>query len=156
MCNVIRNWDKSLSLLVEHRSSACKDKAYSWYCDHLSPLSGIDSRAWQISKINRINKFNGINNGLINRCKLGLRLVPINKGLILINNRSVINTYWCVIIRINWRPNLHWLINLINTINLINLPSPVSDTIMLLKFQEADTDIFFIFLSAKVCWTVLW
>ncbi len=52
-------------------------------------------RTWQINKINRIN------NRLINRCKLGLRLIrinnrsiwinngliPINNGLIWINNR---------------------------------------------------------------------
>ena len=51
------------------------------------------SRAWQINGINRINNTNRINNGLINRCKLGpglirinSRLIPINSGLIGINN----------------------------------------------------------------------
>ncbi len=32
-------------------------------------------RAWRINKINRINQTNKINNGLINRCKLGHGLI---------------------------------------------------------------------------------
>ncbi len=42
--------------------------------------TGSTNRAWQINKINRIN------NGLINRCKVGLGLIWINNGLIWINN----------------------------------------------------------------------
>ena len=53
-------------------------------------------RAWQINRINKINSINRINNRLMNPCKLGLglipinnRLIPINDGLIPINDRLI-------------------------------------------------------------------
>ena len=42
-------------------------------------------RAWQINGINWINDINGINDGLINLCKLGPGLMRINDGLMRIN-----------------------------------------------------------------------
>ena len=48
--------------------------------------SVVSNRAWRINRINKINNINRINNRLMNPCKLGLGLIPINNRLIQIND----------------------------------------------------------------------
>ena len=74
-------------------------------------------------QINRINNTSRINNGLINLCKLGSRLIWINNGLI----ADKWDLYHCLLICINpINPLLILLILLIPLIFIINPGFPAS------------------------------
>ncbi len=58
-----------------------------WLVSYRSLLTTFkENRAWRINRINKINSINRINNRLMNPCKLGLGLIPINNRLIQIND----------------------------------------------------------------------